>query len=130
MDFSGTERRKYPRLACHFLVHYYCVQDKGNMEISQLKDLSLGGAFFTSHRQFDKGTELSLQIRLPNNSSPVVSNARVIDSGVGANHLVYQTRVEFLPMEKYDSEILGQVITDFLNAKKASSSLKPKLLTA
>lgn len=115
MPFSGTESRKTPRINCHFIVHYRNTDEGQHTDVSQLKNLSLGGALFTSSQYLEKGSVVVLKIKLPNSFSPIVSSAKVIESHEIVKGLIYDTRVAFSPLQQYDSEKLSHLVGDFLN---------------
>ena len=80
MAYPGAERRRHPRIAGRFIVSYRILDEADNVDISQTKNLSLGGMLLTTNRQFQVGTKLALEIRLPFDPDPIVLIARVIES--------------------------------------------------
>ncbi len=117
MTYTGIERRKYPRLNCHFLVSYGVCGENCTLDVSQLKNISLGGVCFTAGEQFEKEATLALKIRLPFFPDPIMATGRVIESRESVQGLIYDTRLEFSSMDEYDTKILSKTLYNYLNAK-------------
>jgi PilZ domain len=117
MNYDGQEKRKHPRARGRFVVHYRVLEEQNNIDITQTKDLSLGGMYLTTNRKFDPGTKLALEIRLPFDPDPIMIVGRVVDSRVIAHDLIYDTRIEFLQIDKKHINIIGQTIDYYLKKK-------------
>ena len=79
-EYSGPERSKHSRIESRFIVSYRILEENDNVDISQTKNLSLGGMFLTTNRQFEPGTNLALEIRLPFDPNPIMLIGKVIES--------------------------------------------------
>jgi c-di-GMP-binding flagellar brake protein YcgR len=117
MSYSGQERRKYPRISARFIVAYRIVEESDNVDISQTKNLGLGGMLLTTNRQFPPGTSLALEIRLPFDPNPIMLMAKVMESLEIIKDLIYDTRVEFLSVDENHRGIINKTVTYYL--KKA-----------
>ena len=110
MVYQGPERRKYPRFKCGFQVSYQKADASDTFDITQLKNLSLGGLLFTTSKPYGKGEVLALQIRLPDRSTPILSSARVVESREKIRNLIYDTRVSFLVIYDEDKQALSNFL--------------------
>ncbi len=98
MKYTGQEKRKHPRIDGRFIVSYRIVEEDDNLDISQTKNLGLGGMLLTTNKKFDPGTNLALEIRLPFDPDPITVIGRVIESHEVTRNLIYDTRLEFTKM--------------------------------
>lgn len=114
MNYAGPERRKYPRITGRFIISYRIMDEHNNVDITQTKNLSLGGMLLTTNRQFQPGVRLILEIRLPFDSNPMILTARVVESREITKDLIYDTRLEFLSIDEQHREIIGQTISYYL----------------
>ena len=80
MPYSGEEKRKYPRATGRFIVSYRILEDNGNIDITQTKNLSLGGMLLTTNCKFPPGTNLALEIRLPFDPNAIMLIGKVLES--------------------------------------------------
>jgi len=119
MEYAGLERRKYPRVNCHFLVIYRALTSNlEKSDTSQLKNISLGGMLFTTAESFEQGANFALKIRLPIAPNPIMPTGKVIESRQVVSGLVYDTRLEFSSLNEDDRQILSQTLDNYLKATK------------
>lgn len=114
MEYTGQERRKYPRINARFIVSYRILEDIDAVDISQTKNLSLGGMLLTTNRQFTPGTNLALEIRLPFDPHPIILVGKVIESREITKDLIYDTRLSFLSVDEKHKNIIGQTVNFYL----------------
>lgn len=108
--YEGPERRTYPRADGRFIVSYRVIPDNTNADISQTKNLSLGGMLLTTNCKFAAGTNLALEIRLPFDPNPIMIIAKVLESNEITKNIIYDTRLLFLAIdEKHRAIIYGTV---------------------
>ena len=106
MEYAGSERRKYPRVGCHFIVTYRpLIGNEEKSDTSQLKNISLGGMLFTACEPFGQGANLALRIRLPVAYNPIMPTGKVIETRQIISGLVYDTRLEYSTMKEPDRQI-------------------------
>lgn len=114
MSHSGEERRKHPRICGRFIVSYRLVKETDFVDISQTKNLSLGGMLLTTNKQFQYNTMLSLEIRLPFDVSPINVIGKVIESKEITKDLIYDTRLQFISVEEKHKKVLNQTLDYYL----------------
>ncbi|MBN1912940.1 MAG: PilZ domain-containing protein [Candidatus Omnitrophica bacterium] len=119
MNYPGAERRRAPRITARFVLSYRVLDDFEHADMTQLKNLSLGGMLLTTNREFNKGTFLAIEARLPFDPYPIKIIGRVLDSKEVTKDLIFDTRIEFLKIDdKHRKNIVGQTIDFYLNKNK------------
>ena len=118
--YSGDERRKFSRINANFVVSYRILEEIDNYDISQTKNICIGGMLLTTNVPFEPGTRLNLEIRVPFNSNkdPINIVGRVIESKVITNNLIYDTRLEFLTIDNPSKEAVEKTVEYFSKRKK------------
>jgi c-di-GMP-binding flagellar brake protein YcgR len=114
MTYAGPDRRKYPRISGRFIVSYRIMNENDNIDISQTKNLSLGGMLLTTNRSFDPGTNLALEIRLPFDPHPIMLIGKVVESHEITKNLIYDTRIAFLAVDENHRKIMNQTVDYYL----------------
>ena len=113
-EYTGAEKRKYPRASGRFIVSYRVIPDNSNGDISQTKNLSLGGMLLTTNCQFSAGTNLALEIRLPFDPDPIMIIAKVLESKEISKNIIYDTRLIFLAVDEKHRAIIGETVGYYL----------------
>jgi hypothetical protein len=114
MAYTGPEKRQHQRVSGRFIVSYRIVDERDNVDISQTKNLSLGGMFITTNRQFEPGTRLAIEIRLPFDPYPIKLTAQVLESKEVAKNLIYDTRLMFLSIDEKHKKIISETVEYYL----------------
>lgn len=114
MEYSGPERRRHARITGRFIVSYRILDDIDNADISQTRNLSLGGMLLTTNRQFNPGIKLALEIRLPFDPDPIMLIARVIESREITKNLIYDTRLMFLAVDERHRKAMNETVNYYL----------------
>lgn len=114
MSYTGSEKRKHPRVSSRFVVSYRILEEADHIDISQTKNISLGGLLLTTNRKFDAGIKLALEIRLPFDPYPIVLIGRVLESHEITKDLIYDTRIEFLNIDDRHKNIVAQTVDYYL----------------
>lgn len=114
MAYQGEERRKSPRIAGRFIVSYRIFEDFDNTDITQTKNMSLGGMLLTTNRQFEPGTNLAIEIRLPFDPHPILLVAKVLKSHEVTKNLIYDTRLLFLSVDEKHKKIINDTVSYYL----------------
>ena len=114
MAYHGDERRKHPRINARFIVSYRILEEIDNIDISQTKNLSLGGMLLTTNRLFEPGTNLALEIRLPFDPDPMLIIGKVVDSQEIARGLIYDTRLSFIAIDEKHRKVVSQTVDYYL----------------
>ena len=114
MSYSGAEKRKYPRVSGRFIVSYRVIEHAGDIDLTQTKNISLGGMLLTTNCQFPTGTNLALEIRLPFDPSPMMIIAKVLESKEITKNIIYDTRLEFLAVDEKHRKVIGETVNYYL----------------
>jgi len=112
--YTGPERRKTPRVSGRFIVSYRILEESDNIDISQTKNISMGGMLLTTNRRFDPGTNLAIEIRLPFDPNPIMLIGRVIESHEITKDLIYDTRMQFLAVDERHRKVINQTVDYYL----------------
>ena len=118
MTYQGSERRKHPRVPGKFVVSYRVKTDIDNYDISQTRNLSLGGMLLTTNRDFTPGTILAIDIRLPFFIDAISLTGNVIDSKEVVKDLIYDTRIHFLAIDSKAEGIVNDTVGYYLKTQK------------
>jgi len=118
MAYSGAERRKNPRAYGRFIVSYRILDEINNVDITQTKNISLGGMLLTTNRAFNFGTNLAIEIRLPFDPNPIMLIGRVIESREIMKGMIYDTRMEFLAVDEKHRKVIGETVDYYLKKEK------------
>ncbi len=114
MTYKGQERRKHPRINGRFIISYRILEDgedvKSKRDITQTKNISLGGMLLTTNMQFKPGTNLALEIRLPFDPNPIMLIGKVVESRQVMENLIYDTRLMFLAIDEQHKHVIEQTV--------------------
>ena len=112
--YEGIEKRKHPRANGRFIVSYRVIPSSTGSDISQSKNLSLGGMLLTTNCQFEVGTTLALEIRLPFDPNPIMIIAKILESNEITKNIIYDTRLIFLAVDEKHRKIISETIGYYL----------------
>ena len=118
MPYTGSERRKNPRINTTFIISYRVVQEVKLPDVSQTKNISSSGLFFSTKRPFEAGTILELQLRLPFVFQVVRLMGKVIDSKEAIKDVLYETRVCFIDVPAATTKVLEITVDEALARDK------------
>jgi c-di-GMP-binding flagellar brake protein YcgR len=118
MSYQGVERRKADRIKANFIVSYRVLDEINNMDITQTKNMGLGGMLLTTSRKFDVGTNLAIEIRLPFERTPIMLIGKVVESVEITKDLIYDTRLEFLAIDENHRSIISKTVTYYVGKAK------------
>ena len=118
MAYAGPEKRYDSRISGRFIVSYRIQEEKDNIDVSQTKNISLGGMLITTNKQFEPGVKLLLEIRLPFDPHPIILVGKVISSHEITKDLIYDTRLEFLSIDEGHKNIVNQTVAYYLKKEK------------
>lgn len=114
MAYIGPERRKHPRISGRFIVSYRILEEENKADISQTRNISLGGMLLTTNRALDPGTNIALEIRLPFDPNPIMLVAEVLESREITKNLIYDTRLTFLSVDEKHRKVINQTVDYYL----------------
>ena len=119
---SFEDRRRYPRVNKTFVVSFSRYGEAGtHADISQTRNISLGGILLTTDIQYAPGTVLTLKLRLPVQRDTVNVLGRVITSKRIVNKLIYDTHIEFMEIDEANREALEQTMNLFLKKEEGKN---------
>lgn len=113
-----NERRKFSRIQARFVVSYRILEEENNIDITQTKNMSLGGMLLTTNKKFENGTNLALEIRLPFDPDPILLIGKVIESKEVTKNLIYDTRINFLAVDSKHKDVVAQTVDYYLKRGK------------
>jgi len=114
MKYEGPERRQHPRINARFIVSYRILEEADKIDITQTKNLSLGGMLLTTNRAFRVGTNLALEIRLPFDPNPIMITGKVLESREVSKDLIYDTRILFLSIDEKHRDIVRDTVDYYI----------------
>lgn len=118
MPYSGSERRKYPRVEGRFIISYRILSEPDNADISQTKNISMGGMLLTTNRKFETGTELALKLRLPFDPNPIMLTGKVLESREVFKNLIYDTRIIITSLDEHHKKAIKDTVDHYLDKEK------------
>ena len=108
------ERRQYHRIKRHFIISYYDKEiPRVKHEMSQLKNISLGGTCFVASKYFKPGTKLTLEMKTPYLAGMVHLDGTVLDSQERLANILYETRLTFDPLTEQAEFVLKKIVEHF-----------------
>lgn len=109
------ERRKYVRINKTFVISYTDMSDaQAKSDVSQTKNISIGGVLFTTDRDFPPDTILKVKLKLPDLSNYVEVKVKVIDSLQRIKDISYETRVKFIDLKEEEKNAIRQIVDHHL----------------
>jgi len=117
MKYTGKERRANLRFKSKLIVSYRVCEDE-NIDVSQSKNIGLGGMLLTTNQAFKPGTLLALNIRLPFGSEPINIMARVDESKEVEKDKIFDTRLVFISVDKKHEKALADIM-EYYKKKEA-----------
>jgi len=102
------------RITGRFVVSYRVLEEANNVDLTQTKNISLGGMLLTTNKKFPRGTNLVLDIRLPFDPSPIMLIGKVIESHEITKDLIYDTRLEFLAIDEKHKRAIHDTVGYYL----------------
>ena len=121
---EGIEKRAVPRIKREVTVQYRIKETPSirgvqialgpYADISQTKDLSEKGVFFTASRDIPSQTILEIKLRLPTQEELVGLEGRVVGCEEIKEKIIYGIRVEFANLRDEQKEALRNFVQLFL----------------
>ena len=116
---AGEERRQFERLKRKFVVSYHSLDEpKSSFDISQIKDISLGGMRFVTSRGYAPEAKLAIELQTPFIRERLTLEAKVLESKEVVKDLIYDTRVIFPQLGEDAKHYLTKTIEVFLKKDK------------
>jgi c-di-GMP-binding flagellar brake protein YcgR len=113
------ERRQYLRIKKNFILTYFVKSDPVHKyEITQLKNISLGGMCFITTKPFAPQTDLGVDLKTPYLSETTHLEGQVLESHEKVKNMIYETRLKFNALTPQAEIILTRLVDFFLSGKK------------
>jgi hypothetical protein len=94
------------------------MNDVDNIDITQTKNIGMGGMLLTTNRSFDSGVNLALEIRLPFDPHPIMIIGRVVESREIMKDMIYDTRIEFLAIDERHRKVISETVGYYIKKEK------------
>ncbi|MFZ5799854.1 MAG: PilZ domain-containing protein, partial [Candidatus Omnitrophota bacterium] len=116
---AETERRQHERLKRKFVVAYHVESDPATtFDISQIKDISLGGMRFVTSCGYPPETSLIVELQTPFIRDKILMKAKVLESKEIIADMIYDTRVIFTELDEEARHYVAKAIEVFLKRDK------------
>ena len=118
---SNIERRRYKRINKTFVLHYFEKSAPSKQfEITQLKNIGMGGMCFITTQKYASGTHLGIQLKTPYLSDTTYLEGYVLESHEKVKNMLYETRLEFANLTTQAEILLANIIEFFVNEDKGN----------
>ena len=109
----AQDRRQHQRREVSLVVSYRTEDPTAGYGIAQTRNISQEGMLLTTARAFAPGTLLAIRLRLPFRCSPsfVSGTAESVESREIVQHLLYETRLRLIDMNKWSTRTIGEFCT-------------------
>ena len=118
---SFEERRRHKRIQKNFVMTYF---EKNNphirYEITQLKNISIGGMCFITNKAFSPETILCVELKTPYLSDITHLEGEVLGSNEKTRNLLYETRLKFKLLDPKAEYLMKKLIEFFVNGDPGS----------
>ena len=116
--YSGEEHRQYKRIKKSFLLSYFDPKmPKKKFEITQLKNISLGGMCFVTTRSFEPSVTLGIELKTPYIAGSVLLEGNVMQSHEKMKGTIFETRLEFKRLGTEAKVSLEKLMEFFVNGE-------------
>ncbi|HBG60825.1 MAG: hypothetical protein A2Y03_07420 [Omnitrophica WOR_2 bacterium GWF2_38_59] len=116
---SFEERRRYKRINKNFILSYFIKNlPEKRFEITQLKNISLGGMCFITSQAFEPGTEMGIELKTPYMSDVTYLEGKILQSHVKVKNMIYETRFEFEHIQPQAEFLISKLIEFFIKEEK------------
>ena len=110
-QWDNLERRHYIRIEKHFVISYYDKEDPQiRQNVSQLKNISLGGMCFVTASKYNPGTQMGVELKTPYVSDMVHVDGTVLESHEKIPNMIYETRLRFENLSTQAQLVLQKII--------------------
>ncbi len=114
----GKERRRYERIKKSFILSYFdLAKPTEKFEITQLKNISLGGMCFVTTRSFEPPTKLAVELKTPYIAGTTYLEGVVLQSHEKMKDAIYETRLEFKNLDTEARIVLEKLMEFFITSK-------------
>ena len=115
------ERRKLKRLNKNFLLTYFELNNAGQKyEITQMKNISLGGMCFIATRPLEHMSKIGVELKTPYLADTTYVEGIVLESHEKVKNMIYEIRLKFEELNPQAEFLLNKLIEFFINGEKKS----------
>ncbi len=110
------ERREDQRIDRSFILSYFCLETpEEKFEITQVKNISLGGMCFVTTQHFEPSIKLGLELKTPYLSGTTYVEGVVLESHEKMKDKIYETRLQFGKLDAEAKILLEKLIEFFVD---------------
>lgn len=109
MDEPFKDRRRYPRIYRNFIIHCRVKDTDSIHEITQIHDISRGGACFASTKSFPKGSILTIELKTPFLNNTVFLEGVVINSAVKIKDVIFSIHLQWVYLSEQGDNVLAKI---------------------
>ena len=114
----NRERRRYERIKKSFILSYFDLKKPDHkFEITQLKNISLGGMCFVTTQNFNSSSKLGVELKTPYIAGTTYLEGTVLQSHEKMKGTIYETRLEFDALDTEAKILLEKLMEFFIDAK-------------
>ena len=114
----GEERRQHDRINKSFILSYFTlINPEQKFEITQLKNISLGGMCFVTTHAFEPSTKLGIELKTPYIAGTTHLEGVVLQSHEKIKATIYETRLEFENLDTEAKVLLEKLMEYFIDTK-------------
>ena len=118
-QWDHIERRRYVRIEKHFIISYYVKSDPiRKYDISQLKNISMGGMCFVTSRAFGPHTTMGIELKTPYFAETAHIDGTTLASHEKVPNMIYETRLSFDALSPIAEVVLKKIVETFLKLSK------------
>ena len=113
---SWEEKRRHKRLNKNFIMTYY-EKSKPNekYEMTQLKNISMGGMCFVTTQEFKPGTVVCIDLHTPYLSDATHLEGAVLQSHEKVKGILYETRIQLSFLDVQAEYLMAKLIEFFMH---------------
>ena len=105
------ERRRFVRIDGTFVLSYRQagIEDPKS-DITQTRNISVGGLLFMTDKLFPLGAILVLKLRLPDREDHIDIKVKVVGSRQIRKNVLYETRAKFVDIKEEDRDAVRKIV--------------------
>jgi len=115
------ERRRFVRINANFVVSYIDVTPEvSKSNITQTKNIGLGGILVTTDRKIKAGTILKIKLMIPTAPTYVEVKVEVVGCKEKVKDLIYEIRGRFVVLKDEDKDYVYKIVESYSRSRKRS----------
>ena len=118
---KDQERRRFKRIKKNFVLTYHVKETpEEKHEITQLKNISMGGMCFVTTKGYEPSTEVEIELKTPYLTDTTFIEGVVLESHEKVKDMIYETRLQFKFLNPQAEFLLTKLVELFINGEKES----------